>query len=291
MHRRFFRAQIVHATVIVAALAALSIGPAVLPASNRTASDRPVVRTHHSEPSMIAEPVGSASSQLVCAALAASAHDAASVGRWQNKFEQFARRMRSSDRMHGTPGERARAIHAFLHAEILRGKYDAATSDLASALAGGPFNCASATALWIALARECGLDARAVSVVGHVWCRLDLAGEPFDVETTSRDWFLLADRRAQDPALAVTPAYQDHLRRRAVARELDERALVAIFHYNRGVRLLREGRFLAAANANLAALALDGQCQPAYGNLAAALVGLSSERGPTGVVVSSSEAR
>ena len=81
-----------------------------------------------------------------------------------------------------------------MHAEILRGKYDVAGSDLSVTLAGGPFNCATATALFLALAERFDLAAQAVSVVGHVWCRVTAGDEFFDVETTCPDWFAVAQR-------------------------------------------------------------------------------------------------
>ena len=42
-------------------------------------------------------------------------------------------------------------------------------------------------------------------------------------------------------------------------------------HFNRGWRLLREGDYAAAAQANAAALRLDRQCLPAHKNLLASL--------------------
>ena len=168
-----------------------------------------------------------------------------------------------------------------MHAQILRGTYKASASDPGAALGGGSYNCASAAALLVALAREFGIDAYPVSVVGHVWCRVKTPSGPFDVETTCRDWFLLADRRTAAGSAGSSghsPAWQEHVRRAAVARRLDERAFLAIFHYNRGVGMLRQGQFPAAAMANLVALCLDWRCQPAYGNLAAALRGWSLAR-------------
>ncbi len=183
-------------------------------------------------------------------------------------------------RRHGTVTgdalQRSRAIHEFIHADVLHGKYDPAASDLAVTLAGGSYNCAGVSALFLTLAPAFDVDACAVSVVGHVWCRVETADGPFDVETTCRDWFILAAARASfTPAehARQSSAWQDHRRRIVLARELDPSAFLAVFHYNRGVRLLREGEFDAAAAANLAALRLDWRCEPAYGNLWAALGG------------------
>ncbi|MEX2112888.1 MAG: hypothetical protein WD845_06860 [Pirellulales bacterium] len=211
--------------------------------------------------------------QQVVAASGRSPETAAEVERELNaRIDQLQRR----GTVVGNALDRARVIHEFIHADILRGKYDPAASDLAVTLAGGAYNCASVSAVFLTFAQAFGVDATAVSVVGHVWCRIETEAGPFDVETTCRDWFVLAAARAgftpQEHA-RQSPAWQEHLRRVAQARELDQAAFLAVFHYNRGVRLLRQGEFEAAAAANRTALELDWRCEPAYGNLWAALGG------------------
>jgi hypothetical protein len=216
-----------------------------------------------------------ASSQsLVRGVLLAGGASPGDAARHERAFRAFAQRLRDRGTVAGDARRRARAIHEFMHAEMLRGAYDSAASDLAATLDGGAFNCASASAVFLALAREFELEAQAVSVVGHVWCRVNCREGPFDVETTCRDWFPLAEHR-DTPQAAPSRHWEDHVRRAASARVLDEPAFLAVFHYNRGVRLLREGRFAAAAAANIAALTLDAGCQPAYANLAAAVNGWS----------------
>jgi hypothetical protein len=185
-------------------------------------------------------------------------------------------RLRQQDVVTGDPIAKARAIHSYIHDQILKGKYQPSASDVAMVLAGGDYNCASISALFLTFAEAFDVDACAASVVGHVWCRVRTDDGAFDIETTCRDWFALAAARADfTPAehARQSQAWQDHRRRVAQARELDQSAFVAVFHYNRGVQLLRQGEFAAAAAANLHALELDWQCEPAYGNLWAALGG------------------
>ena len=64
--------------------------------------------------------------------------------------------------------ERVETIHRTLHQRLLRGGYDANATDLAETLRTGVYNCASATVLWIALAKELNIDAHAVEMPGHV---------------------------------------------------------------------------------------------------------------------------
>lgn len=168
----------------------------------------------------------------------------------------------------GSIEAQAAAIHAFLHERILRGRYEPSASHLGVALDGGPFNCVSATVLYTLLARRCGVSAVAMSVPGHVWCRV--AGLPaLDIECTNRDWFAIRARYQGVPTSRVSTAMARHRGRVVVGRPLDEEQLRAVLHYNRGVSLIEAGRLSPAAWQNLQALALDPDCRPARENLAA----------------------
>ena len=222
--------------------------------------------------------------------LAATGRDANEIVQCEQQFAAHVERLRASGSVAGNARQRAAAVHRFLHSALLRGTFDPAASDPGVAMSGGPYNCASATAISLALLQEFDVDACAVSVVGHVWCRIKAPQGAFDVETTCRDWYLLAEQRAPHPQAAArqSPQWREHLRRAAAGRTLDESAFLAIFHYNQGVRMLREGQFPAAATANLAALWLDWRCRPAYENLAAALGGWSAVCGSLGETASPS---
>jgi hypothetical protein len=208
---------------------------------------------------------------LVRGVLAAGGSSAAEADRCERLFCRFADQLRRSRTVSGDARGRARAIHEFMHAQILRGNYAVSASDLAATLQGGPYNCGTASALFLALAREFELQAHAVSVVGHVWCRVNEDQRPFDVETTCRQWFPLMEAAIAPGSSPPSPQWEEHTRRAERARVLDDRAFLAIFHYNRGVRMLRERQFALAAVENLTALGLDAACRPAYANLAASL--------------------
>ena len=230
---------------------------------------------------------------LVRRVVRACGHDDADVARAEQQFRVFVAQLRERGVSADDVRARAEAVHRFMHAAILRGKYEAAASDPAIALDGGPYNCASATALLLALLREFEVDAAPISVVGHVWCRVQTQHGPMAIETTCQDWFSLASRRAnlspRERANQPT-AWREHDRRVANGRALDDSAFAAIFHYNQGVRLLRQGRFIASIGANLHALLLDRQCEPAYGNLVAAVRGLWDQRERAAVPAISSAA-
>src|SRR5206468_4603399 len=56
-----------------------------------------------------------------------------------------------------------------------------------------------------------------------------------------------------------------------VRRRVSETGLVAVIYYNRGIDLLRDGRFAEAVSANLRALRLDPENEAAAGNLLASI--------------------
>lgn len=161
---------------------------------------------------------------------------------------------RASEPAFATSWQKACFLHALLHRHMLQGPYQAAASSVTTALAGGPYNCASATALYLALARDFGLQAEGVAAPGHVWCRVDEADASFDVETTQVDWH----ERLQ-------------ARNCRSGRPLDDARLVALVHYNQGVRLHRECRFVEAIASNRQALALDPDSPQARDNLLAVI--------------------
>lgn len=228
-------------------------------------------------------PAKTSGEQLICQVLAACDTTASEMTRARERFAEFRRRLEQGDLAPasadgpkgGSVQRRARLIHEFIHAEILRGKFDPAGSDLAVTLAGGPFNCATVSALFLALAADFGIEARAVSVTGHVWCRVTAENYAFDVETTAKQWFTIARQNAAGGPGSASTAWQEHLRRARAGRVLDPTTFLAIFHFNRGVSLLRSGRLSDAALANLRAIALDLHCRPAWENLFAAAQGWS----------------
>jgi tetratricopeptide (TPR) repeat protein len=78
----------------------------------------------------------------------------------------------------------------------------------------------------------------------------------FDVETTQPNW------SAHESTNMACPR---------PGRPLNGAGLVALVHFNQGVRLHRQGRFVEAIEANRQALELDPHCHQARGNLLAAI--------------------
>lgn len=155
-----------------------------------------------------------------------------------------------------------RAIWLFhaLHREILTGRFDAKSSTISGALAGGDFNCVSGTILYVALADSLDLPVLPLQIEGHVWCRIS-AGQPIDVESTCPEWFELSEAmRRGAPGIQAGPA----------AAPLSRQALIAKLYYNRAVDQLEQHNFAAAIDLLNKTLALDKSDAAAEQNLLAA---------------------
>jgi hypothetical protein len=204
--------------------------------------------------------------------LEASGVPPAQVARYAATLDRLASEFQRAEfqRSHSaTAAVRAKNLHAFLHRRVLRGSYLASASDIGITLDGGPFNCVAATVLFCLIGQRCGLESVAMSTPGHVWCRVYGETSTVDIETTCPDWFELAAKYRNVPTSSVSPAMARHRQRLPLGRPLDDRKLLAVLHFNRGVTLIRENRLGPAAWANLQALALDPDCVPARENLAA----------------------
>jgi tetratricopeptide (TPR) repeat protein len=201
----------------------------------------------------------------------------------------------------GTPRERVEAIFEFMHRRVLRGGYDLACTDLRRALDDGRFNCISATVLFNYLAGQFGLDCRGLEMPGHAASRVVLSDGPLDVETTCPQWFSVSGtRRVSMPNVPGTrrvpvphtacaeynrsphTACAEYKCAEYRAREVTPIQMAAMIYYNRGVDLLAEKRFAAAAAANAKALRLDPNNAVARGNLLATINNWSIELGNSG---------
>jgi hypothetical protein len=236
--------------------------------------------------------------------------------RYCKRFDALVESLRRSGKIPGAPRERAQAVFSFLHQSILRGGYDLQASDVRQAFDHGRFNCVTASLLFNCLAERFQLRAVGLEIPGHAMSRLELPEETLDIETTCPRWFTLIDRAGRprgavaansprtadspqaekEPTVQAEPAVQGLARdaeqdggraagRGAAAgdrRQVTEVELVATIYYNRGVDLLAEKRFAAAAAANAKAVRLDPNNATAKGNLLATINNWAIELGMSG---------
>jgi hypothetical protein len=172
-----------------------------------------------------------------------------------DRYRADVAELHATGQVAGNALQKAQFLHGFLHRRVLLGTYQVPASNVTAALSGGPFNCTSATAIFLALATEFGLQADAMAAPGHVWCRVTDDGAVFDVETTQTCW----------TAHAATSRARSR-----PGRSLNDLGLAALVHYNQGVHLHRQARFIEAIEANRQALELDHGCHQARENLLAA---------------------
>jgi tetratricopeptide (TPR) repeat protein len=202
-------------------------------------------------------------SLLSAALIAGGADDGEAIAGYQRYFDSLAEELRESGELTGSPKQRIKVIFNFLHSRVLYGGYDIECTDPRMALDRGRFNCVSATLLLNCLARDCGFYACALETPGHVMSRVYLPGGSLDVETTNG-------------------FYNGATTARADARELSDVSFVAAIYYNRGIELLAQRDFAAAASANAKALQLDPSSRVAWDNLLVTInnwaISLASQR-------------
>lgn len=146
----------------------------------------------------------------------------------------------------------------FLHDEVLR-DYDLHANDLRQTLDQGRFNCITAVLLFNALAAASRLNAIAVETPGHVMSRIQASAGKLDIEATL------------PPDSSTLSASYHPPKPSGPGRSLTPLGLIALVYYNRGLDLLEQGEFEAAAGANCVALRLDPQSTRATDNLLAVL--------------------
>ena len=179
----------------------------------------------------------------------------------------------------GTERRRAEAVFNFLHRALLVGGYRLECTDLRRTLDEGHFNCVSASVLFNCLAAEFGVSAGGLETPGHAMSRLHLADGPLNVETTCPRWFQLLDHPQEQAAAVAKTRGSRPARDPRSLREVSPVQLTAMIYYNRGVDLLAEKNFAAAAEVNARALRLDPANATARGNFLATINNWAIELG------------
>jgi tetratricopeptide (TPR) repeat protein len=216
-------------------------------------------------------------SLLDAALIASGVENAKTLRHYQRQLAALVEQLRRCGQRVGPPRQQAEATFDFMHRRILHAGYRLECTDLRMALDHGWFNCVSASVLFNGLVDALGLPVCGLETPGHAKSRLFLSDGPLDVETTCPRWFrLIGDPRQAEhlpqtlekaPAQDCCRARQDGCR----AREVSAVEMVAMIYYNRGVDLLAEKQFAAAAAANAKALRLDPSSATAKGNLLATI--------------------
>jgi hypothetical protein len=205
--------------------------------------------------------------------------------RYCRRFDALVKSLHASGSVRGEPRQRAEAIFTFLHRTLLHGGYCLQASDLRQAFDRGRFNCVTASLLLNCLAERFHLKAVALALPGHALSRLILPQETLDIETTCPEWFHVSGAGHWGTRARVTGRVPPVNGTRSVPdtlRPVSDVELVAMIYYNRGVDLLAEGRFAAAAAANLKAVRLDPKNKAARGNYLATINNWGIERATVG---------
>lgn len=110
---------------------------------------------------------------------------------WNKSFEKYDSllgQVKKAQEKCSTEKELAEEILNILYADCLV-KYGKHKDFMNNTLLRGEYNCVSSSVLYEALAIECGIDARAQIVPGHIFVSVYIDGKRIDVETTNSAGF------------------------------------------------------------------------------------------------------
>jgi tetratricopeptide (TPR) repeat protein len=202
--------------------------------------------------------------ELLAAALVAGGTGEAETSLAVKRFRTWLQQL-NAEPLPSDARARAELVFMRLHGELLRGDYHATCSDIAVALDSGDFNCLSATILFVAAARQCGLRAVALATEGHVLCEIEGESGWLEIETTCPHWFRLTQADAHAvKKLRLASQPRD-------VRRLSDVELLAKVYYNRGVAALRENAYATGVDLSRTSLRLDPHDAVARGNVLAGL--------------------
>jgi tetratricopeptide (TPR) repeat protein len=187
--------------------------------------------------------------------IAGGSDDGSELTDMRSRWRALADRARGEHSRAAADIERARSLHAWLHAELLVGEYRETSSDPRQAILVGDYNCLSAAAIYWDLCQRAGIELEIWSRPGHVY--LIQAASGTIIEPGSRLW------GGSAPVTRATPP--------APARRITPLALVGKFYYNRGLTLLQHGEHADGLACIRASLRLDPADREARGNLLAGL--------------------
>jgi tetratricopeptide (TPR) repeat protein len=201
---------------------------------------------------------------LDAALVACGDENSLTIDRCRKTFDAVCSEVRQSAVSALTTLDLAEIIHRTLHQRLLGGGYDANATDLAETLRSGTYNCASATVLWIALARELKLEVHAVEMPGHVRVVVQCDGQFEEIEATCPRW-----PEAMRSISPLSPGVRAGGTR--PERAITSSGLLAMIYYNRGIDAFNDRQYADAVALNRGALRLDPDNQTARGNLLASI--------------------
>lgn len=203
------------------------------------------------------------SDELLVQAWQAGGGQADTLPRLQATVKVWKQNIRRDLDQQRTLAERATALHTWMHNHVLR-TYDASATDLTLLLNRGEYNCVSATLLYVVLARELQIPAATLCRGQHCRVGIQDGNSWLPLETTCATCQGLSALKPSVQPVMVGGDPQNE-------RLLDERGLVGLFWFNRGIDQIKTKQHRAAVAANLAALSWDTQNVDARTNLLASL--------------------
>lgn len=125
-------------------------------------------------------------SEIIIAALKFSCCQE-NTAEWNNAiavFEELCHHVSAKDFMSLPEEERAEAVLTLLYNSVLK-KYSEKETSMQVALSEGIYNCVSASLLYMAVAKEAGIEVFGQKTTNHAFCTVLVNGKSIDVETTN----------------------------------------------------------------------------------------------------------
>jgi hypothetical protein len=204
---------------------------------------------------------------------------------WPN-FEAayFAWRAELLGELAKLPGEeqaqmelRAKTILHWLHRNVLR-QYDENATDLPCTLQPGRYNCVSATILFHACARDCGLTTQTLLRGNHCRVAVWTGAAWLPLETTCASWG--GEIAVHNPGTVTGPHVDQgkatlfgNRTNREIEQErvVSDAGLLGLIFFNRAVDFHQQGEYEQAVAENLNALRSDSTNRAALANLTASV--------------------
>ncbi len=168
------------------------------------------------------------------------------------QYHRLAQEVKSVEYHKMDLAERGEAVLRLMYRDVMK-KYVALESSVTAMFQKGQYNCVSATLLYVALAKEAGLETTIYKTTDHSFCAIQVDGRLIEVETTNPYGFepgtkkSIPSNKKGGSSWAVIP--QQHYRNKIV---ISDRVLASLIGGNISTLAMRENDYRLAVPLSIA---------------------------------------
>lgn len=168
------------------------------------------------------------------------------------QYHRLAQEVKSVEYHRMDLAERGEAVLRLMYRDVMK-KYVALESSVTAMFQKGQYNCVSATLLYVALAKEAGLETTIYKTTDHSFCAIQSDGRLIEVETTNPYGFdpgtkkAIPSNKKGGSSWAVIP--QQHYRNKIV---ISDRVLASLIGGNISTLAMRENDYRLAVPLSIA---------------------------------------